>query len=141
MQKYKSQFLANPNVLGIFVALLKDPLSKSSVHRDDRDHHTLELVLTFFRNLLAIGPANPLEDKRGTGPEQQQQLIQTFGDEMVLNLVAHIGQTIERKEHEKLDLSILEVRRPSERGRENENFEHPQGQPLGIFELHAFAID
>jgi timeless len=46
----------NNGLLSIFVSLLAEPLSKSGAARTDTDHLTIELVLHFFRNLLAAEP-------------------------------------------------------------------------------------
>lgn len=56
LMEYKRAFLYEQGIMGIFVSLLAEPLSKTGTSRSELDHLTIELVLHLFRNLLSAQP-------------------------------------------------------------------------------------
>ena len=56
LMEYKRAFCHKEGLLGIFVSLLAEPLSKTGTARTELDHLTIELVLHLFRNLLSAQP-------------------------------------------------------------------------------------
>ncbi len=97
LMEYKRAFCHKEGLLGIFVSLLAEPLSKTGTARTELDHLTIELVLHLFRNLLS---AQPLL----TGMNVSSCIIlvvQAYQSNVIYTLVAFLGSadTLQKSIH------------------------------------------
>ncbi|KAL7468160.1 hypothetical protein ACHAXS_008379 [Conticribra weissflogii] len=100
-----------PGLFSIFTSLLATPLSKTGSSRTTTDHHTIELVLHLFRNLLSISPLNNYgsSEKAREAMALHREMIVLMKEEMVLDVLMVIGQEVERRENEGYNLLLMEI--------------------------------
>jgi len=100
-----------PGLFSIFTSLLATPLSKTGSSRTTTDHHTIELILHLFRNLLSISPLNTYgsSEKARESMALHRELIVLMKEEMVLDVLMVIGQEVERRENEGYNLLLMEI--------------------------------
>ena len=98
-------------LLSLFTSLLADPLSRTGSSRTSTDHLTIELVLHLIRNLLSIYPINTFgsTEKAQYANQLHRELMIVMQEEMVLDLLAVIGQEVERRENSGYNLLVMEI--------------------------------
>ena len=77
LQQYKEAFLDDA-LLGVFVDMMTDPLSRDGRERNDGDNLLIELVLTLFRNLLHVPNPSEAACKSMTSKQHLTHLHERF---------------------------------------------------------------
>ncbi|RHY32350.1 hypothetical protein DYB32_002686 [Aphanomyces invadans] len=110
LRGYKYAFLQH-GVIQVLMAILVEPLSREGSSRTSQDYLNMELVLTLFRNLLAI----PNEDTRLVTSATnhlarlQEDLICILHDENVFDMLLLFAEDIEAAENREWNLLVMEM--------------------------------
>jgi len=103
---YGACLAANPAAISIFVSQL--PLDPSQP-QTEKSTNTMELVLTLFRNLLAI-PNAPMSGVASDSRAQvHEQLLVAFDNECVLSTISEMATLVEFPRYAEWNLLLLEL--------------------------------
>ncbi|CAK4677111.1 hypothetical protein LEN26_005896 [Aphanomyces euteiches] len=110
LRGYKHAFLQK-GIIRILMSILVDPLSREGSARTSHDYLNMELVLTLFRNLLAI----PNEDIRLVTSATnhlarlQEDLIAVLHEENVFDMLLLFAEDIDAAENREWNLLVMEM--------------------------------
>ncbi|KAF0689490.1 Aste57867_19047 [Aphanomyces stellatus] len=110
LRGYKHAFLQH-GVIQVLMAILVEPLSREGSSRTPQDYLNMELVLTLFRNLLAV----PNEDVRlvtsatNHMARLQEDLVAILHEENVFDMLLLFAEDIDAAENREWNLLVMEM--------------------------------
>ncbi|KAJ3024199.1 Topoisomerase 1-associated factor 1 [Thoreauomyces humboldtii] len=108
---YKEAFLQE----GVLTAVLEQLLKPLSIHhreRSDRDHAFIGLILTLFRNLLAIKDLQSTitaTNEKYSSATRQEDLVICFAKTNITGLLTAFAGSLEEREYADWNLTIMEI--------------------------------
>ncbi|RHY13558.1 hypothetical protein DYB37_004479 [Aphanomyces astaci] len=110
LRGYKHAFLQH-GVIQVLMAILVEPLSREGSSRTSQDYLNMELVLTLFRNLLAIPNADSRVLTSATNylSRLQEDLICILHDENVFDMLLLFAEAAENREWNLLVMEMLDL--------------------------------
>ncbi|KDO34873.1 hypothetical protein SPRG_00933 [Saprolegnia parasitica CBS 223.65] len=110
LRGYKRAFLTH-GVVQLLMSILVEPLSREGSARTSQDYLNMELVLTLFRNLLAIPNESLRHVTAATNhmARLQEDLIVVLYEENVFDMLLLFAQDIESAENREWNLLLMEM--------------------------------